>query len=100
MNETPLPFTVFAMMQVGLPLVDAAFANASAAPEYYDRRSPDVPTECPPFVCERLQVHNVFHKAVELNFVVIDDADDIVHLVERREHRGFPDLAFLAFTVA
>ena len=46
------------------------------------------------------RVKNVFHEAIELNLVVIHDADEVVELVDGREHRRLPDLAFLHFTIA
>jgi hypothetical protein len=55
---------------------------------------------CQPKDFQRLEVENVLHEAVELDAVVIDDRDNVVHLVERSEHRGFPDLPFLDLAIA
>ena len=81
MNETPLPLMVWAMMQVGLPLVAAASANASCnGGKVVAIHLDDVPAEGAPLIGERLEIHDVLHEAVELDAVVIDNAHTLSSL--------------------
>ena len=101
MNETPLPLTVWATMQVGWPLVASASASAAwMAGEVVAVDLDGVPAEGAPFVGQRLDFHDVLYEAVELDAVVVHDGDHVVDLVESAGHGGFPDLAFLDFAVA
>jgi hypothetical protein len=103
MKLTPLPLTVLAMITVGLPAPAFAFAFSSASttcfmswPSMVDH----VPSEAAIFFFQRLDVHHVFHPAVDLEAVAVDDADQVVELEVARFHRGFPDLAFLLLAVS
>ena len=60
----------------------------------------DVPSERAPFIGERLELHHVRDCVETLNFVVVDQDDEIVELVLRREERRLPDRTFIAFAVA
>ena len=60
----------------------------------------DFPSEAAIFFFERLDVHHVFHPAVDLEAVAVDDADEVVELEMARFHGRFPDLAFLLFAVS
>ena len=59
-----------------------------------------VPAEGAPFIGDGRDIHNVLDEAIELNAVVIDDGDDVIELVERAGHGGFPDLAFLNLAIS
>ena len=101
MKDTPLPFTVWAIRTVGLPLVAAASAkHAWIAGDVMAVELEHVPAEGSPLVGQRLQFHDVLHETVELDAVVVHDGADVIDLVEGAEHGGFPDLAFLDFAVA
>ena len=101
MKETPLPLTVWATTQVGLPLVASASSKALS-----DRRQvvavdlDGVPAEGAPLVGQRLDFHDVLDEAIELDAVVVHDGDHVVDLVEGARHGRFPDLAFLDLAVA
>src|SRR5208283_4439894 len=41
-----------------------------------------------------------FHPAVNLQTIAINDADQVVELVVRALHHGFPNIAFLLLTIA
>ena len=60
----------------------------------------DIPSEAAILFFERLDVHHVFHPAVDLQAVAVDDADQVVELEMARFHRSFPDLAFLLLAVS
>ena len=96
MKETPLPLMVCAMIAVGLPFVASAFANAPANRGEAVAVDLDAcASRSAPLVGQRLEVHDVLHEPIELDPVVVHDRDQVVDLVERPEHRRFPDLAFL-----
>ena len=59
-----------------------------------------IPSEAAIFIFERLDVHHVFHPAVDLQAVAVDDADQVIELEVARLHGGLPDLAFLLLAVA
>ncbi len=58
------------------------------------------PAEASIFVLERIDVHDLAHRAVNLQTVLVDNADEVIELVMAGFHRGFPDLAFLLLTIA
>ena len=60
----------------------------------------DFPSEAAIFFFEGLDVHHVFHPAVNLQAVAVDYADEVIELEVARFHRGFPDLAFLLLAVS
>ena len=101
MKETPLPLTVWATRQVGLPLVAAASASA---PSIAAKSWPSISSVCQPkarhLSASGVDVHDVLHEAVQLDAVVVHDGHQVVHLVERADHGRFPDLAFLNLAVA
>ena len=79
MNETPLPLMVCAMITVGLPFVSSASAKAfCSAANVVAVHFDGVPAEAAPLVRQRTHSHDVFHEAVELNLVVIDDRHHVV----------------------
>src|SRR5579871_191542 len=59
-----------------------------------------VPPKGSPFIRHRRNIHDVFHEAVELDAVVVQDRNYIIDLVKRSRHGRFPDLPFLAFAIA
>ena len=59
-----------------------------------------VPAERGVFRGERLDVHDVFDPAVDLQAIAVHDGAEIVELVVRCGHHGFPDAAFLMFAIA
>ena len=99
----PLPFTVFRIRQVGLPL--HAFACSSAAQDllhvvavgYVD----NVPAECVKLGADALAVaHNIGNRTIQLTAVVIHETYEVIQLVVRGKLSAFPDLALIALAVA
>ncbi len=60
----------------------------------------DLPAEAGILLFQRLDVHDVFHPAVDLQTVAVDDADKVVEIEVAGFHGRFPDLAFLLLAVA
>src|SRR5208282_6062547 len=60
----------------------------------------NLPTEGAIFGLERIDIHDVAHPAVDLQAVVINDADQVVELMMTGLHGGFPDLPLLLLAVA
>src|SRR6516165_8403182 len=58
------------------------------------------PAEGPPFVGQRLQRGDGGYRSVNLGVVCIDDDDEAVEAMMRREHCGLPHLPFLHLAVA
>jgi len=58
------------------------------------------PAEGPPFFGQRLQCGDGGYRSVDLGIVCIDDDDEAVEAVMRREHCGLPHLPFLHLAVA
>src|SRR3990167_10249267 len=56
-------------------------------------------TERAPFVSEWFQAHHLCHRAIALDFIVINDGDKIVQSKMPRRERRFPSGAFVAFAV-
>ena len=49
---------------------------------------------------ERLDVHDIFHPAINLQAIAVDDADQVVEVEVSGFHGRFPNLALLLFAVA
>src|SRR5208337_1363770 len=60
----------------------------------------DIPTKAAIFFFERLDVHHVFHPAVDLQAIAVDDPDQIIELEMARFHCSFPNLTFLLLSVS
>jgi hypothetical protein len=60
----------------------------------------DVPTKGAILFGKRIDVHNVFDPAVDLEAVFVEDGAEIVELVVTGSHGGFPDGTFLLFAIA
>src|SRR5262249_38356187 len=60
----------------------------------------DCPSKSPPFVGQRVEIDYVLDCAEALNFVVVDEDNEVVELMVRRKERGFPNGTFIAFAVA
>ncbi len=91
MNETPLPGTVFAMMTCGLP------TELRRALRGFDERGDvvavaleNLPVEGPILIGERLERHDVFGAAVDLDEVAIDDRSEIIELELRAGQDRLP----------
>src|SRR5262245_52280170 len=61
---------------------------------------PSFPSEGLPLLSERLQVEHLLDRPEALDLVVVDDCDEGVQSMMRREQRGFPRRAFIAFAIA
>ena len=101
MNETPLPLVVWAMMIVGRSWICAASSNASTT----CRTSMPVdlhhvPAAGRPFIRQRFQRHDLVHRAIQLDIVVIQDGGQVGQAIFGRGHRPFPDDPALAFAIA
>ncbi len=59
----------------------------------------NVPTERLILINDRVDVHDIFHFAVNLQAVLVENHDEVVELVLPRTHRGFPHRTFLVLTV-
>ena len=57
------------------------------------------PPEGTVFLVERLDVHDVLNAAVNLQPVLVHDADQVIELVAYGLHGGFPDGAFLLLAI-
>src|SRR6185295_324124 len=60
----------------------------------------DLPAERAELRGQRFEAHDVGIRIVGLKLVVVDDGDEIVDLVMRRAHRGFPHFALLQLAIA
>src|SRR5437899_2304045 len=59
-----------------------------------------VPVEAAPLLGERLGIHDLLDRAVELDLVVVEDDDQLFGLVLAGRHRGLPHLPRLRLAVA
>ena len=102
MNDTPLPLVVWAMRQVGLPEIRASEhkARSQAASWSWPSTSTTVPAEAPPLVGERFEGQGLGDRGQALNFVVVDDGDQVVEPVVGGEEDRLPVRALVAFAVA
>src|SRR5437764_10414816 len=89
---------------------DARGMVARIVPRFFQRRDDlvevmaidldHVPVEGAEFVAQRTDVQYLCGEVIELLLVVVDDQRQVVELVEGREHRSLPVLAFLDLAVA
>jgi hypothetical protein len=59
-----------------------------------------LPSECTPFVSQRLDSHLVLDFAGSLSFVAINDGGKVVDVKVGGRHRRLPYLSFVAFSVS
>ena len=59
----------------------------------------DSPSKGAPFVGQRIQINHFLDRPETLNFVVVDDNDQIVQLMVRGKQRGFLHRALVTFAV-
>ena len=101
MKDTPLPFTVSAMITLG------RFSTSSRARKRPLERGDvvavaprDVPSEGAELGLDVAKVADARHPGVRLNLVVIDDGDDLTEAAIGGRAERFPELAFLQLAVA
>ena len=97
MNETPLPFFVWAMITWGFPDTARAVPSALCVVAVGFLH---VPPECAPLLRKRLQGHPALDGPGVLVLVVVDDRREGISPVVRRRDRGFPHLALVALPVS
>ena len=101
MKLTPLPLTVSARITTGLPIDGAGLRECvDNLAHVVAVDAQHLPAEARVLVGERLHLHHVFHPAVDLQAVAVDDGDDVVELEVAGLHRRFPHLALLLLAVA
>ena len=59
-----------------------------------------VPTEAGVFCTQRVDVHDVFDQAINLQAIAIHDGNHVIEVEVSGLHRCFPNLAFLLLAVA
>ncbi len=60
----------------------------------------DLPAKAAVAFLKRLDVHDVFYPAIDLETIAIDDADQVIEFEMGGFHHGFPDAAFLLLPIA
>src|SRR3990167_4134653 len=61
---------------------------------------PNLPAEGPPLVHERIEIQHLADRSKALDLVVVDDGDEVVQRVVRREQRSLPGRTLVALAVA
>ena len=100
-KETPLPFTVLAMMTLGLPLT--VFARAKPL-RWLSKSCPSMVCTSKPkasnFLSIGFRAGNFADRAVNLQAVEVDNQAEIIQVVVGCKHSSFPNLTLFNLAIA